>query len=540
VANTTPVSSVFDRQKSGYVRDFNVIDVFIFNVFGLSLGLALSTNPAFIGGFAPSANVVYVVLFGALLALLNGLTYGWFGGFMPSTGGDYIFVTRGLNHRVGFLTSWGFTACQIYGLAINIGWILTVAVAPALMSLGISLNEYSLVDLAKKMTEPSYVALGSTILLVVYFLLSLSGMGLSRIFMYPLFVLAMAGPILMIWALFSSTHAGFVSTFEQFIINIGGPVGSYELAIATAHDAGMRVESSKVWADSLRALPLGFLCFIGFTYSVYVGGEVLEPKKSQVRGILAALFLAVVVFIFGMGRYVTVVGQDFHSAIGFPSVVEKLGLPGNSLNLIVGMVTPSQTYNIFMQIGILVWFLLVPFVILEVCKRNLVAWSLERLVPSQLSLRSSRTDTHWVASLAVCILALICIWLNNFFGFSLVGAAALASVAFFFTGVSAYNLPRRNPDLFISAPAAARIEILGLSLFQIVGIMSAAGFLWVIYAAVFFPEVSGGSSVRTAVVLFTVYLSGLVAYEYSLHRNKQIESETGINLEALFKSIPED
>src|SRR5688572_30043947 len=90
---------MFDRQRSGYVRDFRPIDVFIFNSLGLSVGLALCTNPPFIGGFAPSANLVTVILLGAVLAVFNGLTYAWFGGIMPSTGGDFVFVSRSLNHR---------------------------------------------------------------------------------------------------------------------------------------------------------------------------------------------------------------------------------------------------------------------------------------------------------------------------------------------------------------------------------------------------------------------------------------------------------
>lgn len=102
---TFQIEPIHDRDKSGYTRDFNPWDVFIFNVMGFALGLALTTNPTFIGAFAPSANLVLVVVLGAILAFINGLVYGWFGAIMPSTGGDFIFVSRSLNHRLGFLTS---------------------------------------------------------------------------------------------------------------------------------------------------------------------------------------------------------------------------------------------------------------------------------------------------------------------------------------------------------------------------------------------------------------------------------------------------
>src|SRR5688572_10615789 len=124
------------RERSGYTRDFKALDVLVFNVVGFSLGLALSTNPPFIGAFSPGAVLGWVILSGALLALANGLVYGWFAGVMPATGGDYVFVSRTLHPALGFLANWGFTACQLYGLAINLGWIVTVGLAPALQALG--------------------------------------------------------------------------------------------------------------------------------------------------------------------------------------------------------------------------------------------------------------------------------------------------------------------------------------------------------------------------------------------------------------------
>ena len=79
------IQALVDRQKSGYVRDFRLSDVIVFNIMGFALGLALSANPPFIGGFAPGMNIILVIVFGAILAFFNGMTYGWFGAIMPST-----------------------------------------------------------------------------------------------------------------------------------------------------------------------------------------------------------------------------------------------------------------------------------------------------------------------------------------------------------------------------------------------------------------------------------------------------------------------
>lgn len=535
--------AVFDRQRSGYVRDFNAFDVFVFNVLGFSLGLALSTNPAFIGAFAPSSSLVLVLLLGAVLALVNGLTYGWFGAIMPSTGGDFVFVSRSINHRLGFLTSWGFTACQIYGLTINVGWILTVGVAPALVTLGVSLDSPRLVAASVWLSQPMVVALSSVVLIAGYLALSYSEIALKKFLIYPLFVIALLGPVLMAWILYTHTNADFVNSFNMFMQKLAGKEDAYQAVISVARASGTKVDPALMWHDSLQAVPLGFLCFLGFTYSVYVGGEVIEPRKAQVRGIICALVLGLVVFLLCMSRYVQVVGQEFNSALLNPDVGAQIGPPGFSMNLLTGILSPSPVLNVVMQIGILVWFLLVPYVILEVCTHNVVAWSCDRLIPQVFNKRSKSTNAPWVAALAVCLFALLFIASNYLFGISLIGAVALVGVAFFITGIAAVNLPRRNPSAFLSAPPLAQKRFLGLSLFQWAGLLSAGGFAWITYAAVHYPMISGDTSNRAwlapAMVLGT-YALGLIVYEVGKTKLRKIERTTGVNLDALFREIPED
>jgi hypothetical protein len=140
----------------------------------------------------------------------------------------------------------------------------------------------------------------------------------------------------------------------------------------------------------------------------------------------------------------------------------------------------------------------------------------------------------------VCLTALVFAVVIYFFGISLVGAVALLAIPYFLTGVSAFSLPRKEPDAFSKAPSAARKEFLGLTAFQIVGLISAMGFVWIIYAAVFYPEISGGTRFKTLIFLAVVYFVGLAIYEIMRGRLKQLETRTGVNLDALFKEIPQD
>lgn len=537
-----PTSSpIFDRGKSGYVRDFNGLDVFVFNVMGFALGLALSTNPAFIGGFAPSANIVTVVLLGAILALANGLTYGWFGGMMPTTGGDFIFVGRSLNHCLGFLANWGFTFCQIYGFSINIGWIISVGLAPTIISLGVSLADTSLIHAGIWLARPDVTAVGSIVLIGLYFLLAIFEAGFNRWFIYPAFALGLLGPIMIGWTLYAHTHSEFIASFNALMHQLAGTEDAYHLAISIAQGSGMLIDPHKAFAAAVQALPLGFLCFLGFTYSVYVGGEVERPEKSQIRGILGALALGVVAFAVCMGRYVDIVGQDFHSAIGFAAVSEKLQLPTNAMNFIVSGLAEKSVANVLMQVGTLVWFILVPYVMLQVCVHNFVAWGCDRLMPQAILWRSSRTNTHWVAVSVVCVLAALAVLANYSNGFTLVGAAALAAGAFFLTGIAAWELPHKRPDVFEKGPRWPRTKLIGdITLFQVCGGLSALGFAWVIYAAVCFSDVASGTPEMATIMLVGVYCAGFVWYHIFRQRVLRQAEASGIDLSEFFKEIPDD
>lgn len=530
---------LFDRHKSGYTREFNPLDVFIFNVMGFSLGLALSTNPPFIGGFAPNSNILIVIGLGAVLAFLNGLVYGWFGAIMPSTGGDFVFVTRSISHRIGFLTSWGFTLTQIYGMATNIGWIISMAVTPSLTTIGYLFDNKELINWAKDFSE-NFVFMGSIVIMLLYWLISTLGFSLNRVFAIIIFLLGMIGPFLIGWILYNTTHNEFVTNFDKFILNQYGIKDAYNLIIQTAKDSGMQMNANNTISESFRALPIGFLCFLGFTYSVYAGGEIEKPEKSQIQGILFALLLGLFTFIICMGKYVNIIGQEFHAALGNSTALEKIGLHFNSMNFIVGIISEKPMLNLFMQIGITIWFLLVPFIMLQVCTRNIIAWTCDGLLPNSF-LKRTNTNSPYIASLAVTLLAIAFIVAINLIGLSLVGAVALAAVAYLFTSIGAMILPDRNPIAFAKLPLSAKNKLTGItSNFQLTGFICALGFLWIIYASVVYPEISGGSTYRAIFMILAVYISGLLFYEWRRKLLKNLETKANIDLEQLFKEIPED
>jgi len=539
---TETLKPVSDRQKSGYKRDFNPLDVFFFNVMGFALGLALSINPSFIGGFAPSSNILLVIILGGVLGLCNGLIYGWFGAIMPNTGGDFVFVSRSINHRLGFLTSWGFSFCQIYGMAMNIGWIITMGIAPSLITIGYSFDKPELIQFAGNLSN-HYIIVGSLLILLFYWLISILGFTLTRWVAIILFLIGMLGPILMTVILINTSHADYVSGFNAFMFKTNKSKDAFLQLISSAKGLGMVVSTNpgSVFYDSLKALPIGFLCYLGFTYSVYVGGEVAKPEKSQMKGILWALFLGVTSFAICMSLYANRVGQEFHAAVGNPDAIQKIGLPANSLNFLLGIVAKDPWENLLMQTGNLIWFILVPYVMLQVCVRNVMAWTLDGLLPVIFLKRSKGPNQPWIVNTLICIIALVFIIINSFWGISLVGAVALAAVAYLFTSLAALVLQTTNPDAYAKLPLSARKKFLGIdSNFKVIGFICVIAFVWVIYASIFFPEISGGSTYRAIFMVLGIYILGLIFYQVQRNKLKKKSENANVNWDELFKEIPED
>ena len=528
------------RARSGYTRDYNALDALVFNVVGFSLGLALSTNPPFIGAFSPGAMIGWVILSGAMLALANGLVYGWFAGVMPATGGDYVFVSRTLGPALGFLASWCFSAWQLVGLSINLIWIVTVGVAPALQALGLMTHHQEVVAFATTLTHPWTAMIGTLLLLVAYYLFYLLGVGTNRLVIYPMFLFALLGPILMGYIVTITSHAHFVATLNSVVAQHTGIRNGYDHALATAKVGGMAIDQAPTLFASVLALPLGFLCFLGFTYSVYVGGEMRKADRSQMFGILGALAIGTTTFVYVMTKYVDMVGRPFNAALGAPDVPGQLGLLGSSINNLIALVAPNQTIALLMLVGNLLWFLLIPYVMMQVCVHNLVAWSCDKLAPPQLLRRLPGTNVPWVAGAAVCAVVAALALLNYLVGYSLLAAAALAAVAFGITGFAALRFPAVRPDLLSRLPSAARWSLMGVTLFQLTGLISVVGFGWIVVAAVFYPQISGGTAIASILYLVGVYVLGAVWYQVYHSRNVRQAKVHTIDLDALLREIPAD
>lgn len=504
-------SDLAPERKSGFVRDMSLGKVVAFNVAGFSLGLALISNPPFISGFAPAADFRLVVLLGALIAVLNGFVYSGFAAVFDRSGGEWVYISRSLTPWVAFLASWGFTWTQALGLAYNVGFTANLSIGPALVDLHQILPSGAL-ELGQLLQTPrGALWLGAVQIVLVGLALRLTTQALSRI-VFWLSVVGLLGPCLIAFAFYSHNHDQFVALWNNL-----NPAAGYDQVIAAARSVGVAAPTTTSLGASLRAAPIGFLMFLGFSYSVYLGSEVRSPSKTQGYGIALALLIGVGFFVLVLGRYQHVLGNGFLVAANNPQVLSALGMetaPG--VTLLAASLLDSVALRIVMHVGIAMWFLAIPLVIAQVITRNMIAWSIDYLGPDTWTGAGQRAS--WSAILTMLFVAVVFLLVTWSYGVSLVAATASVSIAYFLTAVAAIVFPFRRADLFAVAPAFARRTWYGIPVLSVVGLLSAASFCFVGWISFTSPMIVGLTDHRAIAIVAGLYLVGVAWYGVFFYR----------------------
>ncbi len=530
--------TLFSRESSGFVRGFNIWDIFVFNVLGYATGLSLATNPTILGGLYPNANIYWTLLFGVILSIFTGILYGIFAAIFPRSGGDYIYNSRTLSPMIGFVASWGFTWSQIYGIGTFSGWAIRDAISPALITSGYTLNKLSLIEIGHNLSGVNNIVIGGVIVLIVCFLFSVISQSKLRKILNIFFIIAVISSILMVFSFWTIDNATFIENFNRFMYKSSNLPNAYQYVLDIASKNGLVLNENKTILDSFYALPIGFLIFFGFTYSVYVGGEVREPSKTQKWGILLALLFGFLISIIGMGRYYSVVGYDFNNAIPIVSSLDTNPLPaGGSMIFMSGLIIQNPILNIIMTFGSALWFILLPIVMTIICIRNIFAYSMDRLLPNGFTAKINNQPV--AASIFILSSAFIVLILMNYFSFPYINYITLFSLCYMITGISGiiFVIKKETKDYYESSPSFAKIKIFKIPLLLISGFISSVVFLFILYSSLTNNSFSGvKAGVIPWIVLIFVYLSGYIIYVI----RKSIMKKNGIDPVKLFSKLPPD
>src|SRR5579885_660953 len=115
IASTAPVRT-FERKATGLVRSGGTLDVLVYNMNFVSIGLMAVLVFLFSTAFYPGANLYVTSLLTFLAVIPTSLVFAMFAAAMPRSGGDYVYVSRTLHPALGMMSSFNNTVWWfIYG-----------------------------------------------------------------------------------------------------------------------------------------------------------------------------------------------------------------------------------------------------------------------------------------------------------------------------------------------------------------------------------------------------------------------------------------
>src|SRR5207247_10902546 len=97
---------IFERKASGLVREAGPLDVLVYNINFVSLGLMAALVFLFSTAFYPGANLYLTAILIFLVVIPVSLVFAFFASSMPRSGADYVYVRRVLHPVIVILSSW--------------------------------------------------------------------------------------------------------------------------------------------------------------------------------------------------------------------------------------------------------------------------------------------------------------------------------------------------------------------------------------------------------------------------------------------------
>jgi amino acid transporter len=219
------------------------------------------TIPAMVVAFGgPQAIMGWI--FGALLALVDGLVWAELGASMPGSGGTYVYLREAFQYRTGRLMPFLFV------------WTAILFI-PLIMSTGVYGFVSYLQYLWPSMTTPESYVVGLVMIALIMVLLwrRIDDIGrLAQVF----WVVMICTVLAVIFAAFSHFNAGQVFTF---------PAHAFDIT------------QGHFWLGFAGGLTIGIYDYLGYNTTAYLGAEIRHPGRAIPRSIVFAVVAMMVVYL---------------------------------------------------------------------------------------------------------------------------------------------------------------------------------------------------------------------------------------------------
>lgn len=533
--NAKTTHSLFLRHSSGLTKSAGIIDVLIYNIGLISIGIGITYTHLYGPAHYPGGDITVATLIATVIMLVVGSAFWFWTITFPRSGGIYVFVSRGLSPAIGFALSFMESCCWLFYNSVAGVLISTVGLAPFFSALGKATNSQRIADVARMLELPHAQFLFGAVLIIASGLLLISGMRKFFLIQKIMFMIAIIGTLIMILCLALYSRETFILNFNHFMAYLG--TDAYDEIIRAAQRAGLP-DLSFDWWQTLRLSVWPFLPLIGGAFSISIGGEVRQVEKGQAIGMLGSIAVCGAIFALVGHLSYRSIGYEFQSAVTYNSIfnVPEMHTPTTPyFILLLNILVNNLIITVIFAASFLAWIYFWVPGILAYTERSLIAWSFDRLTPDALSSVSTRYHTPVAAIMIPVMVSLIFLYLyvyTTFFA-TLVFILA-AAIVWLITTITGIFLPYRLRTVYERSPASY-YHVRGLPLMSIMNFLASLGLL-IMVVLLFTDPAAAGYPYRSLAITLSIFGVGIILY----YITKFIRKRQGIDITLAFKEISID
>lgn len=525
---------VFSRQASGLIRVGSSIDVFIYNVGLVSIGIAIAFNQYYGPSLYPGAQPWLATILAALGMLAVGATFYFWSVVFPRSGGVYVFLSRSISPGAAFVMSLIETVILLYYAALAASLIVQTGLSSFFSTVGLVSGNKTLTSWGTDVAKPQGVFWIGTLFLVLAGVLLASGtrryFSLQRI----LFAVALLGTLVLLIAMMFGSR----QTFSHHLTSLTGL--HYDKVVSDAKAHGY-VSHGFSFSESLKFLVWPLLPLLGAVQSVGIGGEVKKVRRSQLVGMLGAVVAtAILIAAFALLSNKTF-GYDFQGAIAYNSLN---GVAGGStatapyFTVLAGILTSNVVLAVIIMAMFVAWIWFWIPAEIAYTTRSMIAWSFDRVAPDRLGWVSERFHTPVIAIGISTAGSIVFMWLIAFKAIAFLTLVEVLLIVWGTVMLSAVVFPRSRRQFFDSSPVK-NTRFLGIPVMSVTGALSVAFFAGVIYLLWNDPIAAGPLFTLHHVSReFWIVLGITVAGTAWYLGSKAYRKRQGIDLSLAFQQIP--
>lgn len=534
VTSPAVAPGVFSRKASGLVRVGSTLDVFIFNVGLVSVGIAIAYNQYYGPSLYPGAQPwISTLLAAGGMVFVAAAFYCWSVVF-PRSGGVYVFLSRTINPGVAFVFSLIETIILLYYAALAAGLIVQVGLASFFGAVGTVAKNATLVSWGTTVAKPAGVFWIGTLIIVIAGALLISGTRRYFTVQRILFVVAVAGLAVIAVAMIVGSRNGFSSS----LTSLTGL--HYNQVIATAEKHGYTPAGTS-FGESWKFIVWPLLPLLGAVQSVGIGGEVKKVRRSQLLGMIGAVVATgLVIALFALLSNKDF-GYNFQGAVAYNALT---GVSGGTTSTApwFAVLAGLLGHNIVLSVVILatfaawIWFWIPAE--MAYTTRSMIAWSFDRVAPNGLGYVSETVHTPIVAIGVSTGGAIVFMW---FIAFKAVAFLTFIEVLLVIWGavmVAAVLFPLTRKSMYEASPAK-NFKLLGIPVMPVAGAISAV-FMAAMFVLLWRDPIAAGALIHPSkmpveawVTLAAIVLGAAWYIGVRRYRKRQ-----GIDISLAFQQIP--